>query len=124
MKKLLRIVTFLSFAALYGFAMSLYSSSQLFENTDILKQTNSSSQQYFFASSNIPNQIGEKESSVSVCGSIPITTINNPFNKLSASANAIEQSFFSTYTQYSFYSQYLLIRLLKTDIIFPFHYFW
>jgi len=123
-KKKLRIVAFLSLAALYSSAISLYSSSQLFDNTDTLKQTNGSNQQYFFASSNIHNQIAEKESSVSVCGSIPITTINNPFNKLSASANAIEQSFFSTYTQYSFYSQYLLIRLLKTDIIFPFHYFW
>lgn len=103
--------------------MSLCSSSLFSQNIDNLKLANDSNQQqYFFSSSSNHNQIAENESLV--------TTYNSSVNfvtfkdKLSATAKAIEHSFFSTYSQYCFYSQYLLIRLLQTDIVFPFHYFW
>ncbi len=105
--------------------MSLCSSSLFSQSIDNSKQINPTNQQYyFFSSSNAHNQIAEKESSVSFCSNIPITIIKNSFKNLSATAKAIEQFFFSTYSQYSFFSQYLLIRLLQTDIVFPFHYFW
>ncbi len=125
MKKNLRIVSLLSIVALYSSIMSLCSSSLFSQSIDNSKQINPTNQQYyFFSSSNAHNQIAEKESSVSFCSNIPITIIKNSFKNLSATAKAIEQFFFSTYSQYSFFSQYLLIRLLQTDIVFPFHYFW
>lgn len=125
MKKKLRIVFFLSIIALYGSAMGLCSSSLFFENRETSKQTTSLSQQhFFFTSSGSHNQIAENENSGSIYTNAPVITIKNSLSKLSASAKAIEHSFFCTYSQYSFYSHCLLIRLQQTDIIFPFHYFW
>ena len=32
--------------------------------------------------------------------------------------------FTAVFLQYSFYARHLLVRLQRTDVIFPFHYFW
>lgn len=39
-------------------------------------------------------------------------------------AKPINRFYTSFYTQYNFYAQKLVVRMLRTDIIYPFHYFW
>lgn len=123
MKKILRIVPFLSVIILYSSLMSLCSSSLFSQNIDNSKLANDSNQQqYFFSSSSNHNQIAENESLVTTYNSsVNFVTIKD---KLSATAKAIEHFFITTYSQYNFYSQYLLILFFPTDIVFPFHYFW
>ncbi|MBK7444045.1 MAG: hypothetical protein IPI65_21695 [Bacteroidetes bacterium] len=49
--------------------------------------------------------------------------LKHPDSGLSV-AKPINRFYNSFYTQYNFYAQKLVVRMLRTDIIYPFHYFW
>lgn len=123
MKNFLKIVSSIGVIVLYCSVMSLYSNDSFVQKGDVSTERNFSNQQsYFLASSGVHNQIAENEnSSVTFYSNILIIKIKE---KLSTVTKAIEHSFFCTYSQYNFYSNYILLRFLQTDIIFPFHYYW
>lgn len=64
------------------------------------------------------------ENVVSIAHHIQPSSIKSTVKKCSAGAKTTAQLFFTTFAQYSFYSQNEIARLQRTDIIFPFHYFW
>jgi len=56
--------------------------------------------------------------------SIPKVDFKNPFEKLVALANAFELIAKTEHSQYANFWCTLLINYRKTDLLFPFHYFW
>ena len=64
------------------------------------------------------------ENVVSIAHHIQPSSIKSTIKKCSAGAKTSAQLFFTTFAQYSYYSQNEIERLQRTDIIFPFHYFW
>lgn len=64
------------------------------------------------------------ESSVNSFNTIPVPGFNPLFNKHGSIVRSIEKLFESEFTQYCNFSINLLIQHRKSDIIFPFHYFW
>lgn len=124
MKKVFRIFSLLTISALYSFVISLYSSNVFIDNFTF-SQTNSDTKQYSsLVSSYLLCHTSQTESSITVHNNAPPSSLKNPFSEFSACIRTTEQLFFVTFSQYRFYSQNLLVRLQKTDIIFPFHYFW
>lgn len=124
MKKVFRIFSLLTISALYSFVISLYSSNAFIDNCTF-SQTNSDTKQYSsLISSTLLCHTAQTESSITVHNNAPPSSLKNPFSEFSACLRTTEQLFFNVFSQYHFYSQNLLVRLQKTDIIFPFHYFW
>lgn len=56
--------------------------------------------------------------------SVVFPSLKNPPVKFSDAVKGANHLYINGYTQYRFYSQHVLIRFLRTDIVFPFHYFW
>lgn len=52
------------------------------------------------------------------------STLKNSFNEFSAIARIKENFIANTFSQYISISRNFLIKYLKANIIFPFHYFW
>lgn len=125
MKKTSRILAVLTTLFLYCFVISLYSSNAFADSTTFLKHSNSETEQYnSVLSSKLLSHTPPSESSVNLFNSVSPSSLKNSFKEFSACIKAIENSFFHTFSQYSFYSQNVLVRLKQADIIFPFHYFW
>lgn len=124
MKKAFRIFSLLTVSALYSFVIGLYSSNAFIDNFTH-SQTNPDAKQYSsLISSTLLYHTAQTESSFTVRTNVPPSSLKNPFNEFPAYLRTTEQLFFNVFSQYRFYSQNLLVRLLKTDLIFPFHYFW
>lgn len=64
------------------------------------------------------------ESTLHGQNNLPARNFENPFVKLWASARVTENLLKAVFTQYTFIFGYSPLQLRKTDIIFPFHYFW
>ncbi len=56
--------------------------------------------------------------------SIASTTISDTFEDASAIVKLTEQLFLNGFIQYTFDWRNFLIKIRKTDLIFPFNYFW
>jgi hypothetical protein len=69
-------------------------------------------------------ETSQLESSVNNYTSAPVPNFKNPTNGVWAIFKTTEQLFESTYSQYTRISRNFLIQHRKTDLIFPFHYFW
>lgn len=66
----------------------------------------------------------QTENSVTVCSHHSPVTVKNTYKEFSGANLAAEHVLVHSFSQYNFYSHKLLVRLQKTDLIFPFHYFW
>lgn len=125
MRNALRKILFISFIALYCLIESAYSKDQSSQIPTSPSQTILVNNQYYFSpSSNINNQVSDNESSQTVNFNVPVISLKNSFSKQVPSLHAIEKYLFCSFSQYFYHSYYLLIELKKTDITFPFHYFW
>ena len=123
MKTQIRILSVVILTAIYCFAMStaIHSLSHSdFSNSSTTLQEKSISD--FSAKLFYP--ISESESSVNNYNNLPATKFKNPFNGLGAIHNTSEQLLETAFSQYTNISRNFLIHNRKTDIIFPFHYFW
>lgn len=56
--------------------------------------------------------------------SLPVPNLKNSFIDVWAITNSLEALFETIFSQYSRFSTNTLINHRKSDIIFPFHYFW
>ena len=52
------------------------------------------------------------------------SSFKNSFSEFSFLLRIVDKLFFSSFIQYQFFSTKVLLSIGKTDIIFPFHYFW
>lgn len=66
----------------------------------------------------------QSESSVNNINNLPTPNLKKPFNGLWVITKTIEQLFETAFSQYTNISRNFLIQHRKSDIIFPFHYFW
>lgn len=66
----------------------------------------------------------QAENVVSIVTNTHPSSVKNSFKKFSYCAKIAAQLFLTTFYQYNFYSQNKADSLQRTDIIFPFHYFW
>jgi hypothetical protein len=110
---------------LYCFTTAFCSGMALKGNT-IFPKTNSSEKESY-SHSILPESFQhtvQTENSVTVCSHNNPLTVKNTYKEFSAANIADEQLFVCSFLQYNFYSHKLLVRLQKTDLIFPFHYFW
>jgi hypothetical protein len=124
-KKTVRIIALLNISVLYCLIISLYSSNALPYSSIGSKLSKSESKNYSaLPVTDLICHLAPTAISPPACVTIPSSSLKNPFNEFFAWTHWSERAIFSTFSQYSFYSQNLLIRLEKTDIIFPFHYFW
>jgi hypothetical protein len=64
------------------------------------------------------------ESSVNSLNNLPVTSFKFSFVDVSAIAKTTEQVFETEFSQYTTLSKDNLVNHRKSDIIFPFHYFW
>jgi len=54
----------------------------------------------------------------------PVSTPRNPFHQVIFCSKYAELIISGLFSEYHFYSKYLIVRFLPRDITFPFHYFW
>ena len=66
----------------------------------------------------------QSESSGSIFNDSTVSDFNSAFDKLWALTQPREQVFEAKFIQYCIFSINFLIHYRKSDIIFPFHYFW
>jgi hypothetical protein len=124
-KKSLQITGLISIALLYCLFIGLYSGITFNGNAAFTKQGSASKESYGYSvSAKSFQHTVQTENSLTVCNHSNPVTVKNTFKELSAVNTITEQVLVHTFSQYSFYSNKLLVRLQNTDIIFPFHYFW
>jgi len=124
-KKRIRIIARLTISVLYCFIISLYSGNALPHSSAFSKLTKSESKNCStLLASDLLSHTAQATLSAPAFTAAPSSSLKNPFNDFLAWVKTTDRVFFSTFSQYSFYSQNLLIRFRQTDVIFPFHYFW
>jgi hypothetical protein len=115
----------ISIALLYCFTIGLYSGVAYAGNTTFSKQAGNATEKYSnTVSAKLFQHTVQTENSITVCNHGNPVTVKNTYNKFSAVNKVTEQLSVHTFLQYNFYAHKLLARLLNTDLIFPFHYFW
>ena len=66
----------------------------------------------------------QAENVICISNNIPSASIKYSFKNNADGIKVAAQLFLHTFYQYSFYSKNEIARLQRTDIIYPFHYFW
>ncbi|MDP3313503.1 hypothetical protein [Lutibacter sp.] len=125
MKKVFKIVVF------FGLAFFVFSSSWNNADNSIVKNCKTLDTSKIEKNENISI---DNVSSFFYAVQLENLTINSTFGQTSnfrifcedylTFPEVVEQIFFSTYTQYTSNSINFINRFKKSDIIFPFHYFW
>lgn len=123
MKGPLKITAFLNLSILYCLFLSIYCGNAMSYHADFSRH-NGTEFCSPIASSNLFCNTDQSDSSTSFCNKIPRTTPKNYFNQFSSCTIASELLLFSSFSRYNFFSKNLIIQFGKTDIVFPFHYFW
>jgi hypothetical protein len=113
----------LSILVLYCFLVSFYCSSILLSNTSSVKRQAANDEGYFsLASTNLFCHTAKSENIVaSYNNGLPSSLKNH--DGFSTCARAAELFLVNTISNYLFAARHIIVRLRKTDIIFPFHYF-
>lgn len=125
MKNSLQITGFISIALLYCLCIGLYSGMAFNGIAAFAKKGNQAKESYGHnVSANSFQHTIQTENAITVCSLGNTVTAKNTYKELSAANTATEQVLVHAFSQYSFYSYNLLIRLQNTDLIFPFQYFW
>jgi hypothetical protein len=123
--KAFKNIVFLHLSLLCCMVLCLGNGTLYANNNVVLKSANAltkSDHTTFSATEFCPT--AHAENVVSIAHPVQPSSIKSTVKKCSAGAKAIAQLFFTTFSQYSFYAQNGIARLQRTDIIFPFHYFW
>jgi len=122
-KNSIRILSVFFLTAIYCFAISVVTKS--LTHSDFHSNSTTSQEQYFSDfSTKLFCHTSQSESSTNNYINQPVPSFKNPFNGLWAIAKITEQIFETAFSQYTHISRNFLIQHRKTDIIFPFHYFW
>lgn len=123
MKSSFRILSVVFLTAIYCFAIGVVTKS--LAHSDFNNNSTTSQEQYFSDfSTKLFCHTSQSESSVNNYINQPVPSFKNPLNGLWAIAKITEQLFETAFSQYSNISRNFLIQHRKSDIIFPFHYFW
>lgn len=123
MKNNIRILSVVFLTAIYCFAKGVVTKS--LAHSDFHSNTTTSQEQYFSDfSTKLFCHTSQSESSVNNYINQPVPSFKNPFNGLGEISKTTEQLFETAFSQYTNISRNFLIQHRKTDIIFPFHYFW
>jgi hypothetical protein len=122
-KNNIRILSVVLLIAIYCFAMGVVT--KPLTHSIFHSNTTTSQEQYFSDfSTKLFCHTSPSESLVNNYINQPVPSFKNPFNGLWAIAKTTEQLFETAFSQYTNISRNFLIQHRKTDIIFPFHYFW
>jgi hypothetical protein len=125
-KTKIRILSVVLLTAIYCYAIGIATATSTQANPQYYSTTSEKEYCLDF-STKLFYHTSQYESSVDNCNNQPTLNIKNPFgffNALWAHAKTTEQLFESVITQYINIAKNLLIRYRKSDLIFPFHYFW
>jgi hypothetical protein len=125
-KTKIRILSVVLLTAIYCYAIGIATATSTQANPQYYSTTSEKEYCLDF-STKLFYHTSQYESSVDNCNNQPTLNIKNPFgffNTLWAHAKTTEQLFESVITQYINIAKNLLIRYRKSDLIFPFHYFW
>jgi hypothetical protein len=119
----IRILGVVFLTAIYSFAIGVVTKSLAHSDFNINSTT---SQEQCFSEFSIKFfcHTSKFESSVNNYINQTVPCFKNPFNGLWAIAKTTEQLFEIAFSQYTNISRNFLIEYRKSDIIFPFHYFW
>jgi len=119
----IKILSVVLLTAIYCFAIGVVTNSLTY--SDFKSNSTTTQEQYFSDfSTKLFCHTTLTESSVNNYNNLPASSSKNPFNGLLAVTKTTEQLFETAFTQYTNISRNFLIQHRKTDIIFPFHYFW
>jgi hypothetical protein len=122
-KNQIRILSVVVIAAIYCFAIGTAFNS--LNNSDFSNSSSSLQEKTISDfSAKLFYPTAASESSVNNYNNLPTPSFKNPFNGLWAIHNTSEQLLETTFSQYTNASRNFLIHNRKTDLIFPFHYFW
>lgn len=120
---MIRIIGIICLAFFYCAAIEVSTTAQL--NTKLIESFSSDQGIiYTEVSSFVSFQSPQIENITSSTGHSPVPSIKNNINPFGAIAFVNELFFNFTYSQYSYKSENFLIRFRKSDLIYPFHYFW
>ncbi|MBN2892969.1 MAG: hypothetical protein JXL97_13965 [Bacteroidales bacterium] len=123
MKNKIRILSAVVLTAIYCFAVGAVKES--LTHSDFQNNSTTSQEQYFSDfSTKLFCHTSQTESSVSNINNLPAPNFKNSINELWTIAKTTEHLFETAFSQYTNISRNFLIQYRKTDIIFPFHYFW
>lgn len=123
MKNNIRILSIIFLTTTYCFAIGLVTKS--LTHSDFQSNSTSSQYQYFSDfSTKLFCHTSQSENSVNNYNNLPTPSFKYPFNDLWSITKTTEQLFETAFSQYTNISRNFLIQHWKTDIIFPFHYFW
>jgi hypothetical protein len=119
-KNSIRISSVLLLAAIYCFSIGIGTKSHIFSGLQTTEQEKYFSAIFTILSPHTP----QAESSVNNFNDFQAPGFKNLLGGLWAVIKTTEQFYESVFSQYTSFSLNVLIHHRKTDIIFPFHYFW
>ena len=123
MKKNIRILGVLALTAIYCFAIG--SATISFPHSNFYDSSNTSQEKHFSdLSTKLFCQSSQSENSVNNYNKLPTPNFKKSYNEHWSVTQTTEHLFKTAFTQYTNISIKFLINHRKTDIIFPFHYFW
>jgi hypothetical protein len=122
-KNHIKILSVIGLIAIYCFAIGAVNNTVFYSDISFTK---SSSQENVIP--DLPEKIflhtSNSEISVKDCNNLPVPKFKNYFTGLEAFLKATDLLYGSEYSQYTTFTRTFLINHRKSDIIFPFHYFW
>lgn len=125
MKNSSKITSLLHILVLYGFIVSLYSTSDFTANITISKNISTNDASCFsFVHIDLFCHSGKTENFVSGNCKLPVSSLKDQLNVFLACTKYAELSHTNSYSKYIYYAENNIIRFQSSDIIFPFHYFW
>jgi hypothetical protein len=125
MKEWVRIVSSIQLAVLYCVAVVFYSSSSGALNSSFVNdQSNNAGHCFLFASPDIFAAEAQAISVIKEFEKLPFSAQKNYLNRFVTCVRTAELHLVSIFTRYIYHSHNEVERLLQTDIIFPFQYFW
>jgi len=122
-KSKIRILGVVLLTVIYCFAIGVTVTTPISSNSQIYSTTSQEEYGIDF-STKLFYHISQSEISVENYSNQPTLNFKNPFNTLWVHAETTEQLFESVIAQYISIAKNLLINYRKSDLIFPFHYFW
>lgn len=94
-------------------------------NSDYISHQSSDQEQYLApVSSGLFSHTAPVEKSVNIFHSFSVPDFNNQVDKLWSITQSTRKLLDAEFTQYCQFSVNFLIHFRKSDLIFPFHYFW
>ncbi|MBT33194.1 MAG: hypothetical protein CMO01_26330 [Thalassobius sp.] len=123
MKEKFRVFGAIILTTIYCFAVGAVAYSPV--NSDLTENTKAKPTKYSAAvSSKLAFHTAQVENSIDTFFEFSTPTFKKTFDEFWYIANSVEHLFEAEFIQYERFSLGFLINYRKTDIIFPFHYFW